>query len=202
MLARQMPAFAGYGESAILADHRYQISHHERIDRRQLDRGTRKRECAQARDLVRRRRGRFCQRAIRQPADIAVAVQLAPGKTFAIAVIDGHALAFQRLGQKRGIEGRRLAQRRERLGNFKFLATDKTRRRDLAFEIFRGEIGPRRRQARIIHSVGPAICRSRARPGIRRLPGAPVLPMASSRRCRHAASFSRVRRNAAGTARR
>ena len=42
----------------------------------------------------------FCQRAIGQPADIAVAVQLAPGKAFAIAVIDGDALALQRLRQQ------------------------------------------------------------------------------------------------------
>ena len=55
----------------------------------------------------------LCQRAIGKPADIAVAVQLAPGKTFAVAVIDRDALALQRLRQQHGIGGRRLAQRRD-----------------------------------------------------------------------------------------
>ena len=84
--------------------------------------------------------GRLCQRAIGKPADIAVAVQLAPGKTFAVAVIDGDALALQRLRRQHGVGGWRLAQRRERIGNLEFLAFDKTRRLDLAFEIFRGKI--------------------------------------------------------------
>ena len=70
----------------------------------------------------------------------------------------------------------------------KFLAVDEARGLDLAFEIFRGEVGPCRRQARIIHSVRSAVCRSRARPGIRRLRGARAWRTASSRRCRHAAS--------------
>ena len=80
--------------------------------------------------------------------------------------------------------------------------TDKTRGFDLSLEIFRGKVGPCRRDARVIHSVRPAICRSPARPGIRRLPAAPASPMASSRRYQDAASFSRPRRNAAGTGRR
>ena len=47
-------------------------------------------------------------------------------------------------------------------------------------------------QARIIHSVRwRAACRSRAPPGIRRLPAAPALPTASSRRYRHGASLAR-----------
>ena len=202
MLPRQIPALARHGESAVFARHRDHRPHDQRLDRGQFDRGTGKGECAERGDLVRGLRSRLCQRAIGQPADIAVAVQLAPGKTFASAVIDGDALALQRLGRKHGVGRRSLAQRRQRLRYLEYFAFDKARGLDLAFEIFRGEVAPRRRQARIIHSVRPAVCRSRARPGIRRPRAAPAWPSASSHRCRHAASFSRPRRNAAGTARR
>ena len=202
MRPRQIPAFAGDGEGAVFARHRHRRPHQQRIHRRQFDRGSGKRECPQRGDLVRRRGNGFGQRAIGKPADIAVAVELTPGPAFAVAVIDGDALAFQRLRQQLSLGRRRLAQRRERIGNLEFLSGNKARRLDLAFEIFGGEVGPRRGQARVIHSVRPIICRSRARPGIRRPRGAPAWPMASSRRYRHAASFSRPRRNAAGTARR
>ena len=55
----------------------------------------------------------LCQRAIGKPADIAVAVELAPGPAFAVAVVDRDALALQRLRQQLGIGGRRAAQRRD-----------------------------------------------------------------------------------------
>src|ERR1700682_4455104 len=45
MLALQIPAVARHGENAVFTRHRYRCPHHESIDRRQLDRGTRKREC-------------------------------------------------------------------------------------------------------------------------------------------------------------
>ena len=202
MLPRQIPAFARHGEGAVFAHHRQRCPHHQRIDRRQFDRRTGKGKRPDGRDLVRRRGARLCQRAIGQPADIAVAVELAPRKAFAVAVVDGDALALQRLRRELGLGGGPVAQRRDRFRYFEFLAGDKARRLDLAFEIFCGEVAACRRQARIIHSVRSAVCRSRARPGIRRPRGAPVWPMASSRRCRHAASSSRPRRNAAGTARR
>src|SRR5580658_9292160 len=93
--------------------------------------------------------GRLLQRLIGQPADIAVAVELAPGPAFAVAVIDRYTLALERL-------------RRE------FLAGDKALFLDLAFEIFRGEVGSCRREARIIiHSGYSGAGRSPARPGTR-----------------------------------
>ena len=202
MRPRQIPALARDGEGAVFARHRQRCAHHQRIDRRQFDRGAGERERPQRRDLVRRHSAGLCQRAVGQPADIAVAVQLPPRKTFAVAVVDRDAFALQRLRRKLGFGGGAVAQRRNRIDNLEFLAGDKARRLDLAFEIFRGEVAPRRRQAGIMHSVGPTACRSRARPGIRRPPGAPAWPTASSRRYRHAASFSRPRRNAAGTTRR
>src|SRR5439155_9389796 len=133
---------------------------------------------------------------------IAVARQLAPGPAFTVAVVNGYVLAFQHLRRKHGVGGWGAAQRRDRIGYLELLAADEAGRHDLAFEIFRGEIWPSRRQARIIHNVRPAVCRSRARPGIRRPRVVPASLTASSRRYRRAASFSRLRRNAAGTARR
>ena len=85
----------------------------------------------------------FAERGIGKPADIAVAVQLAPGKAFAVAVVDGDAFAFQRLRQQHRHRRRALAQRRERVDDLELLAFDKARRLDLAFEIFGGEVGPR-----------------------------------------------------------
>ena len=111
-------------------------------------------------------------------------------------------LVTSRTAQERGIGGRRLAQGRDRLHDLELLTFDKALSFHLAFEIFGGEVAPRWRQARIIHSALPGVCRLRGPPGIRRLPAAPVLPMASSHRYRHAASFWRVRRSAAKTARR
>src|SRR5882757_8682711 len=151
---------------------------------------------------MRWRSERLCQRAVGQPADIAVAVQLPPCPAFAVAVVDRDPLALQSLRRQLGIGRWFAAQRRETIDDFEFLTGDEARGPDLAFQIFRSEIGPRRRQARVIHSVGSAICRSRARPGIRRLRDALALPTASSRRYRRAASSWRPRRNAAGTARR
>ena len=179
-------------------------SHQQRLDRRQFDRRARKRKCPERGDLVRRRRAGLCQRAIGKPADIAVAFKLAPGPAFAVAVVDGRRVRLSAPASSAcaSADGS-LAQRRDARRRSRTLSpVDKARGLDLAFEIFRGEVGPRRRQARVIHSVRPAICRSRARPGIRRLRAAPAWPTASSRRCRHAASFSRARRSAAGTARR
>ena len=92
------------------------------------------------RDLVRRRGTRPCQCAVGQPADIAVAVELAPRITFAVAVIDRDALAEQRLRRQFGIGRRPEAQRRDRFRYLEFLAGDEARRLDLAFEIFRGEV--------------------------------------------------------------
>ena len=202
MPLRKVPALAGYGERAVFADDRHPCADRQRLDRRQLDRRTRERERPQRRDLVRRCGHWLCQRGIRNPADIAVAVQLAPGKAFAVAVVDRDALALQRLRRQHGIHRRRPAQRRDRLRHAKFLAGNEARSLHLALEIFRGDLGPCGRQARIIHSVRSTVCRSRARPGIRRLRGARALRKASSRRYRHAASSSRPSRNAAGTARR
>ena len=202
MPARQIPAFAGHRERAVFAHDRYPRFHRQRVDRRQFDRRARKCERAQCRDFVRRVGHGPDERGIRQPADIAVAVQLPPGKTFGVAVIDRDALALQRLRQQHGIAGWRFAQRRECFGDLELLACHKARGLDLALEIFRGDIAAGRRQARIIHSVRSTICRSRAPPGIRRLRGEPALPTASSHRYRHAASSWPVRQSAAGTARR
>src|SRR5581483_2021879 len=158
--------------------------------------GSRKSKGPQRNDLVRRRRGRFCKRLIRQPADITVACELPPGPAFAVAVVDRDALAFQRLRLQRSIRRRRLTQRRKRIDNLEHLAINKALRLNLAFEKFGGQVRPGRGQARIIHSGRSTAGRWPGPPGTRPPRGAPVLPTASSRRCPHAASSTPPRRSA------
>src|ERR1700728_4899273 len=147
--------------------------------------------------------GRLFQRLIRQPADIAVAVELAPGPAFTIAVIDRRALALERLCREFRVGRRCATKRRQRIRDFEFLAGDKAGCLDLAFEIFRGEVGSRWREARIIiHSGCSGDGRWRAPPGIRRPRGAPVWRSASIRRYRHAANSWPLRRSAGETTRR
>jgi hypothetical protein len=82
---------------------------------------------------------RLCERGIGNPAD-SVAVQLAPGKAFTVAVVDRDALAFQCLRQQHGIHRRRPAQRRDRLRHAKFLASNEARSLHLTLEIFGGDL--------------------------------------------------------------
>ena len=151
--------------------------------------GPGKRERPQRRDLVRRSCRGLGQRGIRNPADIAVAVQLAPGKAFAVAIVDRDALALQRLRRQHGI-GARSPRAAARWPRARKIPRRSTKRAafTLPSRYLAASSRPCRRQARIIHSVRSAACRSRARPGIRRLRGARVLRTASSRRYRHAAS--------------
>ncbi len=86
------------------------------------------------------------QHFIRQPSDITVRVQLAPCPSFIAAVVDRHAFALERLRYLFGLKGGRRPHRRNAVDNNEFPAFDKTRGLDLAFKIFRGEVGPRRRQ--------------------------------------------------------
>ena len=155
-----------------------------------------------SRDLVRRLAGRLRQRAIGQPADIAVAAQLAPRTTFAIAVIDRDALALQRLRQQRRIGGRRLAQRRERIDISNASPSTKRAASTLPSRYF----AARSPRAGVRRGSSIAFAQQfvdRARGLAFAAFGPPGLGLsASSRRYRHAASFSRPRRSAAGTARR
>jgi hypothetical protein len=89
------------------------------------------------------------QRVRRQPAHIAVGVELTPGPAFAVGFIDRDALALQGFGHHRGIRRGRAAQRRLRVDDFALLALDEALRLDLPPQLHRCEIGPRGRQARI-----------------------------------------------------
>src|SRR5579872_2629308 len=184
-----VPTFACYGEGIFLARNRQQGAHHQRLDRRQLDRGARKSEAPQRCDRVGRGRGRRFQHPVGQPSDIAIAFELAPGPAFTVALIDRDALALECLGRKFGIGEWRVSYGREGLRYFEFFAHDKALGLDLAFEMLGGDVASHGGQARIIHSGRSTAGKSRARPGTRRLRGAPVSPMASSRKYRHAASF-------------
>ena len=178
-------------------------SHHQRLDRRQFDRGAGKGKGPDRRDLVRRLPPRLCQRAIGKPADIAVAVQLAPGPAFAVAVVDRDALALQRLRRQHGVGGRppRAAARWHRdISN----SSPSTKRAALTlpsryFAARSGRAGVRRGSSIAFAQQFEDRARGLAFAafGPRRFGRS-----ASSRRYRHAASFWRLRRSAAGTARR
>ncbi|KAH2812613.1 hypothetical protein KXV85_005077, partial [Aspergillus fumigatus] len=73
---------------------------------------------------------------------------LAPGKAFAVAVVDRDGLAAKRLRQLLGIGGGQPAQRCDRLRHLEHLAFDEARGLDLALEIFGGDFGPCRDRAR------------------------------------------------------
>ena len=110
---------------------------------------------AQRRHLVGRRRAGRSQRVRRQPSHIAVARELAPGPAFVVGLVDGDALALERLAVERCLRRGGAAQRRLRLGDLAHSALDEARGGDFAFEMLGGEVGAGRRQARIesaIHS--------------------------------------------------
>ncbi len=87
------------------------------------------------------------ERAFRQPADVAVGIELAPRPAFTIRVVDRDALALERLGEEQRVGPWRAAHRRLRLDHLTALALDKARRRDLASQVAGREIGTGRRDA-------------------------------------------------------
>ena len=93
---------------------------------------------------------RRAQRVRRQPADIAVGGELAPGPAFVGRLVDGDALAHQRLGVERRV-GRRARAAAAPAASITSRASPSTKRAavDLALEMLGGEIGARRREARI-----------------------------------------------------
>ena len=86
------------------------------------------------------RLGRRAEGGERQIADVKVALELGPGKTFAI-VVDGDGLAEQRLGFERSVGGWRTPERRARLDDLHRASLDVARRRDEAAQAGRCEIG-------------------------------------------------------------
>ena len=136
------------------------------------------------RDLVRRLGAGPHQRIGRQPADIAVRFKLAPAPAFLVDVVDRDALALQRFGVERRVgHGSRRSGAIGSITSHSF-AFDEALGRDLAFEIFRREIGTRRRQAGIERHAASSVAfaeigiEPRARPGIRRLPAGRASPTA------------------------
>ncbi len=171
----------------------------QRLDGRQFDRRAGKRESPQRRDLVRRRSARGRERIRRQPADIIVGRELAPGKAFRVGVVDRDALALERFGVERRIGPRLAAERRLRLDHFHDAALDEARRGDFALQMLGREIGARRRNARIeaqpslSRSAPQAAHRARAPPASRRPRAGRLWPWPSRRRRRNAATTSRSR---------
>ena len=84
------------------------------------------------------------ERVRRQPADIAVGLELAPGPAFVGGLVDDHALAHQRLGVEPRLVRRRAAQGHDRLDHLVAHAFDKALGLDLALQMFRRELGAER----------------------------------------------------------
>ena len=161
--------------------------------------GTRESERAQRCHFMSRWRAGGRQRIRREPADITVGGELAPGPAFGIHIVDRDALALERFGQKRRVRRRRRAHRRLRLDHLVGTALDKARCRDLAFQIpwprdRRGRASgeDRSRASRAIsRSARRATRRSRAPPGSRRLPAGRAGCAGSRQTRRNAPTISR-----------
>ena len=149
MALRHEAARRGDGKALLLPRHGELCAERQRIGRRQLDRRPGKHQGPQRRHLVRRRGPRREQRRRRQPADIAVGFELAPGPALLVGLVDRHALAAQRLGEQRRVVRRLLPQRREADDHLLLRAFDEARRLDLAAQMRGREIGPRGGDSRI-----------------------------------------------------
>ncbi len=86
----------------------------------------------------------------RQPSDIAVGLELAPAPAFVVDVVDRDALALERFGIERRVRHWLAPHRHDRVDHFAELSLGEAFGLDLAFEIFRGEIGTRRRDTGIV----------------------------------------------------
>ena len=82
------------------------------------------------------------KRVRRQIADIAVAFELAPGPAFLAGLIDGDALAKQRLRCRAALHAPVAPQVDDRLGDFALHAVDEALRLDLALQMFGREVRP------------------------------------------------------------
>jgi hypothetical protein len=102
MLQRQEVLLQRDREGAVVPHHFDRSAKWQRLHRWHLDRRAREREGAQHGHAMGRLEARPDQCALRQPADIAVTVELTPRPPFPIVVVDRDALAFQRLGLERG----------------------------------------------------------------------------------------------------
>src|SRR6185369_10397812 len=117
--------------------------------RRQLDRRAREHEGSQGSELVRGLSFRREQRRRRQIADIAVGLELAPGPAFLVGLVDRHALAVERFGDKRAVVRRKFADRHDADDNLLHRAFGEAPRLDLAAQMLGGKVGTRRRDARV-----------------------------------------------------
>ena len=88
----------GDGKRRLDARNRQLAAKRKRFDRRNLDRRRREHQRAHDRDAMGGLRADVTQCFRRQPADIAVGLQLPPGPAFLVGVVDGDELAFERLG--------------------------------------------------------------------------------------------------------
>src|SRR6185369_8440422 len=125
----------GYGKALLLPRYGDFRAERQCIDWRQLDRGAGEYECPQRRDLVGGLALRREQCDGRQPADILVGLELAPGPALFIGLVDRDLLAAQRLGEQGCVVRRVLSQRRDADDHLLRRALNETRRLDLAAQM-------------------------------------------------------------------
>src|SRR6185312_398686 len=89
------------------------------------------------------------ERARRQPADIAVGLELAPGPAFVGRLVNGNALAHQRFGIEARIVRRPSAHADLWLDHLPERALDEFLRLDLSLQVLGRELRPERIDARI-----------------------------------------------------
>ena len=148
MRPRHMVALVGHRERTILARDADAGAQWQPRDRRQLDRRPRESQCRQRRHLVRRRRQLFCQRALRQPADITVAAKLAPGPAPGL-VKHPEYLAIERFADPHGLPVRCVVKAGDRRIDLLIPPFNIMRGAHLAAQSLIGQISPIGMTARI-----------------------------------------------------
>ena len=145
---RDVPARRGDGKAFVLPRNAKLRAHRQRRQRRPFD--VRRREAKRARHahLVGRRRTRRGQRVGREPADIAVGLELAPGPAF-LDVVDGDDFAEQRFCIEPRVVRRHAPQSRRRFDDLIARALDEALRFDLALQMARRDFGAERMDAGI-----------------------------------------------------
>src|SRR5262249_22490987 len=105
------------------------------------------------------------ERIRREPADVAVLLELAPGPAFFGRFVHHDALALERLGIKRRIRHGLAAHWRQRIDHLLQFAGDVASGRNSSFKKLGRNVGPRRRDARVeIHRGSPCALVTRRSP--------------------------------------
>src|SRR5262245_208843 len=138
-----MPTHCSDREPFILAYDRELCAHRKRRNGRQPNVGARKYDCAKSCHLVGGSWSTRAKRVGREPADVAVSLELPPSPAVLSRFIDHYALAQQRLGVEPSIMRRRAAHGSNRLDDLVARAFDKALGFDLPLQMPRRDLRPK-----------------------------------------------------------